>query len=115
MDDMLRVAVTLALLATVSGAIALTPATASQTLPVGTLDVRATMRTNSESIACPPDASPGSVDCRERKGAGTVPGLGTVAEEYVWSYGPGSPPCPSGLVKAFASTGRLVVAGKGEI
>ena len=34
---------------------------------------------------------------------------------YLWSFGPGSPSCPSTLVKPLATTGRIVVGGKGEL
>jgi hypothetical protein len=63
--------------------------------------------------ACPPGA-PGDA-CAARTGKGVVSGLGSVTETYTWSYRMGPPTCPSGVGKPLATTGRLVVAGRGEI
>jgi hypothetical protein len=41
--------------------------------------------------------------------------LGLVSEIYTWAYRMGPPACPSDLGKPLATTGRLGVAGKGEI
>src|SRR5262245_54362015 len=91
-------------------------ATAASTLAAGTLDFRVTTRVTSEQVACPTEAAPGSLECRERKGTSGVRGLGTLTTSYVWSFGYGSPPCPSGEVKALATTtGSFLIAGKGEI
>ena len=38
-----------------------------------------------------------------------------MTEAYTWSYRMGPPTCPSGVGKPLATTGRLVVAGRGEI
>jgi HYR domain-containing protein len=107
----------LALIGEEDTAVAPTPATASPTLVAGGLDLRAVIRVTSASLAaCPRDSASGAVECRERRGTSGVPGLGTVSETYVWSYGAGSPPCPSDLVvKPLATTGRMVVSGKGEL
>jgi hypothetical protein len=104
-----------ALIAEENRAVTPSPATASTTFVAGTLNVRVTIRVTSAFVPCPPEAASGSTECRERQGTSAVPGLGTVSENYVWSYGTGSPPCPSTLVKPLATTGRLVVAGKGEL
>jgi hypothetical protein len=109
------VVVALALIAGVSRAAAPGPATASITVVAGTLNLLATMGVTSTGIVCPPDAPAGATDCRARTGTDRVPGLGTVSEIYLWSYGAGSPSCPPSLVKPLATTGRFVVAGKGEL
>ena len=99
----------LALVAGVSGA------TASTTFVAGVLNLQGTLRLISTGVVCPPEAPSGAIECRARTGSGTIPGLGVVSETYLWSYGAGSPTCPATLVKPLATTGRLVVAGKGEI
>jgi HYR domain len=105
------------LLAEENRAAAQSTAKASRTIVAGSLDLRVVIRVTSASLAaCPQDSASGAIECRERRGTSGVPGLGTVSETYVWSYGAGSPPCPSDLVvKPLATTGRLVVAGKGEL
>ncbi len=70
---------------------------------------------DSTVISCPPEAPPAASECRTRTGTGGgVAGLGSVSVAYVWSYGLGAPTCPLALAKPLATTGRLVVAGKGE-
>ena len=105
----------LALMAGEERAVAPGTATASPTRVAGTLDMRAHIRITSTSVSCPPEAAPGSIGCRERRGTSAVPGLGTVSENYVWSYGTGSPSCPPPLMKPLATTAQLVVDGKGEL
>lgn len=84
-------------------------------LATGTLNLRGTLRVTSTPVQCPPDQSP-DTDCRTRTGEGLVPGLGSVAETYLWSYRMGPPACPSDFLgKPLRTNGRLVVAGKGEI
>jgi hypothetical protein len=46
---------------------------------------------------------------------GTAQGLGSVTEDYVWSFRKGPPTCTANLGKPLATTGRLRVAGKGEL
>ena len=72
----------------------------------------------STSVACPADVPPNTTECR----ALTVqpnyptPGLGSVSEStYTLPLGLGPPTCPADLGKPLATTGRLIVAGKGEI
>ena len=79
----------------------------------GTLELRASLRLISNLGACPPQIAADA--CAPRTGAGPVPGLGSVTETYTWSYRMGPPTCPAGLGKPLATTGRLVVAGRGEI
>jgi hypothetical protein len=87
-------------------------ATPSASSAAGTLSLRASLVTASPAAVCPPEAPPGA-DCHPRTGTGSVSGLGRVTATYTWFFGTGS--CPSPLVKPLATTGRFVVAGKGEI
>ena len=93
--------------------VALVAATASAPFAAGTLNLRGTVRVRSEPVDCPPDAPP-ETECRARTGTGRIQGLGGVSVTYLWSFGPESPSCPSTHVKPLATTGRIVVAGKGE-
>ena len=77
------------------------------------LAFRANLATVSPIGACPPAAPAGS-DCHARTGTGSVSGLGRITSTYTWFYGAGSD-CASPLVKPLATTGQLVVAGKGTI
>jgi hypothetical protein len=79
----------------------------------GTLELRASLRLISNLGVCPPHITADA--CAPRTGAGPVPGLGSVTETYTWSYRMGPPTCPSGVGKPLATTGRLVVVGRGEI
>jgi hypothetical protein len=79
----------------------------------GTLELRASLRLASDLGACPPGVNADA--CAARTGQGSVSGLGPVSETYTWSYRMGPPTCPSGVGKPLATTGRLVVAGRGEI
>jgi HYR domain len=105
----------LSLVACVGRAAAPGTATASSTFVAGALNLQATIGVTSASVVCPPEAPAGAVECRARTGTARVPGLGSISEIYLWSYGAGLPPCPSTLVTPLATTGRLVVAGKGEL
>jgi len=101
----------LALAATITAA-----APAASRLAAGTLNLRGSLRVTSTSLQCPPEQPPDATECRARAGEGPVPGLGSVSETYIWSYRMGPPTCPSGVLgKPLKTTGRLVVAGKGEI
>ena len=79
----------------------------------GTLELRASLRLVSDLGACPPGVTGDA--CAARTGHGSVAGLGRVSETYTWSYRMGPPTCPSGVGKPLATTGRLVVVGRGEI
>ena len=79
----------------------------------GTLELRASLRLVSDLGACPPGINADA--CAERTGKGFVSGLGSVTETYTWSYRMGPPTCPAGVGKPLATTGRLVVVGRGEI
>jgi hypothetical protein len=82
----------------------------------GTLNLTIDLRVASPPESCSPEVS-GATECRdERTGKGTASGLGNISESYFWVFGMGPPTCPSnGIGKPLATTGRLVVAGKGEI
>jgi HYR domain-containing protein len=88
-------------------------ATSSGRSAAGTLNLRATLATISPPGACPPEA-PADADCHARTGRGPVRGLGSSSSSYTWFYGAASG-CPPTQVKALATTGRIAVAGKGEI
>jgi hypothetical protein len=76
------------------------------------LNLRATFLTASALVPCaagvPPDA-----ECRGRTATSRIPGLGNVSSSYRWWFTAGN--CPVALVKPSATTGRIVVAQKGEI
>jgi HYR domain len=104
---------TIVVLVAAAGAISfLVAASSSTAFAAGTLNLRATLGTLSPGGPCPPEAPPGA-DCHPRTGTGSVSGLGNVTATYTWFFAMGD--CPSTLVKPLATTGRLVVAGKGEI
>ena len=107
------------MLVAVFGAIAFFgTATPSAPMAAGTLNLQATLNVNSVPlIQCPPGAPPEAeaLGCRTRTGEASVQGLGSVSEAYVWFVGVGPPTCPGRLTRPLATTGRLVVAGKGEI
>src|SRR3954468_15322525 len=113
---LLMAAVTAALLASVAyagnGARTVKPPARS---PAGTLNLHALLNLVSNSVTCPPEVPPDAVDCRARTGTGLVPGLGRATEIYTWFYRLGPPTCPDGVGKPLATTGRLIVEGKGEI
>ena len=95
---------------------AVASATSEKHLATGTLNLRGTLSVKSTPAPCPPDQPPDATECRARTGEGLVPGLGAVSETYFWSYRLGPPTCPSDLLgKPLQTSGRLVVAGKGEI
>lgn len=97
-----------------SGAVALVTGSGSAQSVASTLNLRMTLSVRSDPVTCPPEAA-GADDCRARIETGRVQGLGSSSAIYIWSYGAGSPSCPAPLVKPLATTGRLVVAGKGEL
>jgi hypothetical protein len=99
----------------VAAASAAAPASPEPQAAGGTLDFQATLRLVSDPVPCPADAPPGTKECRARRGQGLVRGLGGVSETYTWPLGVGPPACPENLAKPLATTGRLIVAGKGEI
>ena len=109
----LRIAVGTA--AAIGALLSLAVASPSRAEPraTGTLELRASLRLVSNLGDCPPGFAADA--CAPRTGEGSVPGLGSVTETYTWSYRMGPPTCPAGVGKPLATTGRLVVAGKGEI
>ncbi len=112
---MRRFAVLAGLATAVAGTVALVDA-GSSSLAAGNLDLRGTVRVVSEPAACPPGVPADASGCRARTGKASVRGLGIVSETYTWFYRLGPPTCPSADVgKPLATTGRLLVSGKGEI
>ena len=117
-EGLMRITLTgrrLALAAVLVLVVSLVTATSSAPYPAGTLDLRGTLRVVSEPVQCPPEAPPDAAECSARTGGGSVSGLGTVSQTYTWSIGIGPPTCPTNVGKPLATTGRLVVVGKGEI
>lgn len=86
----------------------------SSSSAAGTLTFRATIGATSNPITCPPKWA--TVDnCFRRTGTANTPGLGSVTESYDWAFQIGPPTCPAGVTKPLATTGSLLVAGKGEL
>jgi HYR domain len=112
--SLVSASVAVALVAAERAAVAPTSAKALPALAVGTLDFQARFRATSRGVECLPEA-PSGAQCLTRAGTASVSGLGSVSLDYVWSFGLGPPTCPSELAKPLATTGRLVVAGKGEL
>jgi len=104
-----------ALLIAAAAVAAAAPRSSSAPHAAGTLNLLGTLPVLSLVVACPPGKTPEPDDCRARTGKSLVRGLGLVSETYTWSYRMGPPACPSGLGKPLATTGRLGVAGKGEV
>jgi hypothetical protein len=104
-------ALALALALALSVALAAGMAVAASTAE--TLGLRATLPMLSELGACPSGITADA--CAPRTGKGPVPGLGNVTVTYTWSFRMGPPGCTADLGKPLATTGRMVVAGKGEI
>ena len=102
----------LAVVATAGTLAFLVDASSSSPFAAGTLALRATLVTSSPAAPCPSGA-PADAECHARTGTARVSGLGSVASSYTWFFAAGD--CPALLVKPFATTGRLVVARKGEI
>jgi hypothetical protein len=90
-------------------------ATSSAPLAAGTLNLQGILKLISDSVPCPPEAPPDVDACRARTGKGLIPGLGRATEIYTWFYRLGPPTCPADVGKPLATTGRLIVEGKGEI
>src|SRR5262245_21902723 len=91
------------------------PATSQRQLTAGSLDLHATFGLITDPAPCPGGVPPVPTECRTRIGPGLVRGLGFVTVRYDWPLGLGPPTCPKDYAKLLATTGRLVVAGKGEI
>ena len=68
----------------------------------------------SDPVACPAGTPPEADECFARSGGGVIPGLGMVTQAYTFIVDTNSPNCPTGDV-LLASSGKLTVAGKGEI
>lgn len=63
---------------------------------------------------CPPE-TPSIIECHPREGKAAVAGLGSVSESYLYRVDTAPAGCPAGSFKVLSTTGRFIVAGKGEI
>ena len=98
------------------------PAASEPQAAAGSFDLQATFDLMSMSVPCPADVPPATTECRALTGwsgdiiGHLVQGLGWVSEAtYTVPLGLGPPACPAGFGKPLATTGRLIVEGKGEI
>ena len=75
----------------------------------------------STSVPCPADVPPNAIGCRAHAVGGglsfaSVPRTWNVSETtYTLPLGIGTPTCDANLGKPLATTGRFIVAGRGEI
>jgi HYR domain len=116
MENTRRTRGTVVALATAFGAVVfLGHAATAAPSAAGTLNLQTSLRVASTPVQCPQGAPAEAAECRTRTGEALVQGLGSVSEAYLWSYGVGPPTCPSPLTAPLATSGRLVVVGKGEI
>lgn len=81
----------------------------------GTLALRAVFAMNGRRGDYCPAGTPSSVECYSREGKGLVPGLGTVAESYVYRVETAPSGCAAEEFQVLGYTARFSVAGKGEI
>jgi HYR domain len=107
-----RVVRRLSVVATAGAVAFLMNASASRPSVTATLEFRATLATSSPAGPCPSGA-PQDAECHARTAVARVRGLGNITSSYTWFFAHGD--CPALQVKPFATTGRLVVAQKGEI
>ena len=93
------------------------PAASERWAAAGSLDFGQSFALISASAPCPADVPPNTTECRALTvQAPSARGLGWISEStYTMPLGQGPPTCPAGLGKPLATTGRLAVAGKGEI
>ena len=110
---------TMALLAAVAaGAAATSPtfAGAARGTSAGVLTFNAQLDARYPPTTCP-DGTPGGIECFTRTGTGTIRGLGTVNESFVYLVDPAPTGCGTDIdaVRVLPTTARLSVPGKGEI
>jgi hypothetical protein len=99
----------------VAAVTAAAPAASEPQLAAGSLDFQASFDLVTDPAPCPAGVSPATTECRARIGSGFVRGLGIVSVSYFWPLGLGPPSCPADFAKLLATSGRLIVQGKGEI
>jgi HYR domain len=102
----------------VIAATAAAPAASERRAAAGSRDFQQDFDLISTSSPCPADVPPNTTECRGLtvQTYYPVPGLGLVSEStYTLPLGLGPPTCPPGLGKPLATTGRFIIAGKGEI
>ena len=94
------------------------PAASAPRATAGSLDFKAVLPLFPTSVPCPADVPPTTTECHALTlwEVGSVDGLGRVTEAtYTLPVEIGPPTCPAGLGKPLATSGRLLVAGRGEI
>ncbi len=74
-----------------------------------------TLAVTSDPVTCPPEAAGRRRVSRSHRDRAPSRDSAAFPRSTLWSYGAGSPSCPASLVKPLATTGRFVVAGKGEL
>jgi HYR domain-containing protein len=95
------------------GALAAAAVPAASGRETGTLAAHAELRVTSQPASCPP-GMPSDVSCAERKGNGVAPGLGQVAESYLYPVDQEATEC-GGAKRVLRTTARLTIVGKGEL
>ena len=100
------------------------PAASERQAAAGNLDVQARFDLIWYGVACPGGVPPEATECRAHIGDGFVRGLGNVSVAYTSPLEVGPPTCPAAadepynlarFAKPLATTGRLSVAGKGDV
>ena len=82
------------------------------------LDFQASLPLYPTSVPCPADVPPGTTECDVLTlfEVGSIHRLGRVSEAtYTLPLAMGPPTCPAGFSRPLATSGRLTVAGRGEI
>src|SRR5262245_40497116 len=112
------VAIVLGLTVVIAATVA-APAASERQAAAGRLDFQTALVLTSTSAACPAAVPPNTTECRALtvQTPYPVPGvLGLVSEStYTLPLALGPPTCPAGLGKPLATTGRLSIAGIGEL
>lgn len=119
---MLLVAVVTLLAAIVASAAAIlpsAPAAVSSTAPStsstsGILTFEAELSAAYPVMTCPA-GTPVTVECFERKGSGTVRGLGNVEESHPYFVEDSPAGCDTNQVRVLPTTAQISVAGRGEV
>lgn len=110
----------LVLVLALAAATAAAPASSEPQAAAGKLGFQLKLRQSGPfTLPCPggvPDISaPPATACVPFTGTGSVRGLGNVSVTYTELLEVGPPSCPEEFTRQLATTGRLSVAGKGEI
>jgi len=94
-------------------ALAMTASATATRAEVGKLTLHAEISWSGHNVECPAGTSD-LVTCRQHHGEGVVPGLGTVAEQYLFLNQGGTAACP-GTLAVLGVMGTFTVATKGTI